>query len=366
MNLFSYVDEYGDYSFLDVSFNEVDNAVMSSLSYIDFKGIVSGNIFNKKTLKEVGDEFFLTRYSKRDSKNILAVRQAIKLLRYIKDTKRYGNLYLYNYAYVIGAEIQFSVMSIDITSKLVYVSFEGTDHLISGWKEDFMMCYKFPTLSQKMAISYVNRNFSLGRKKIILGGHSKGGNLAMVSGMYANFFVRRKIVNIYNNDGPGLLSEEFNSKYYLRIKDKLIHIVPNYSIVGLLLRHSDDYVVVRSFRKSIYSHDLFTWVVRGSGFEKCCLSSFSEKFDNGLVDWLEKYDKLEREYFVNSLFYLFERANIYSLIDLFENKRLLFKLLSEVREIDDNVRNILKDFIKYLFKCFKDVKIEELKGLLEK
>ena len=40
MNIFSYIDKYGEFTFDEVSFNEVDNAIMASLSYINFNNIV--------------------------------------------------------------------------------------------------------------------------------------------------------------------------------------------------------------------------------------------------------------------------------------------------------------------------------------
>lgn len=366
MNIFRYIDKYGVYTFEEVPFGEVDNAIFAALSYVDLEGLVSKNRFNKRTIKEVGDDYFKLKYSKKDKKNILAVRQAIKMLRYIKDTRRFGGLYLYNYAYEAGEEEQFSAITIEIHSKLVYVSFEGTDHLVSGWKEDFMLSYKFPVLSQRRAIDYVNKHFLFRRKDIILGGHSKGGNLAMVAGMYANFMVRDRIVKIYNNDGPGLLLEQITSQQFLNIEDRLIQIVPNYSIVGLILRHNNQLVVVRSARKSILAHDLFTWVVVDKEFEKTSLSSFSKSLDNGLLHWLNQYDKAQREKFVVSLFDVFDRAQVYSLVDIMENKRLIFQLIMGTKEIDKDTRKILKDFVVMFLQTFKNVTKEEFASLFGK
>ncbi len=360
MNIFSYIDKYGVYTFDEVPFGEVDNAIFSALSYIDLEGLVSKNRFSKRTIKEVGTDYFKIKYSKKSKKNILEVRQAIKMFRYLKDTRRYGGLYLYNYAYESGEEEQFSAVTIEIHSKLVYVSFEGTDNLISGWKEDFMLSYKFPVLSQRRAIDYVNKHFLFRRKEIILGGHSKGGNLAMVAGMYANFMVRDRIVKIYNNDGPGLLLEQITSRNYLNIENRLVQIVPNYSMVGLLLRHSNHMVVVRSARKSILAHDLFTWVVVDKEFEKTSLSSFSKSLDEGLLHWLNQYDRKQRERFVMSLFEIFDRANVHSFVDLMENKKLIFQLIMEVKGIDKDTRKILKDFVLMIFQTFKSVTKEEL------
>lgn len=364
MNLFSYVDKYGDKYFDEMPFNEVDNAIFSSLSYISFYGIVSGNRYNKITIREAGARYF--EMYPDNKKYILVVKQAVKLLRYIKDTNRYGDLYLYNYVYDANDNSQFSALTIELNKNLVYVSFEGTDHLVSGWKEDFMMTYMFPIPSQKKAINYINRRFIFDRKEVILGGHSKGGNLAMVAGMYANMFVKNKIIKIYNNDGPGLLKEYYESKNYANIKDKLVHIVPNYAIVGLLLHHSDDYMVVRSSRRGVLSHDIHTWVVEDNSFMQSQLDGYSKVLDDEIINWLNKYTREERKRFVYAMFDIFEKAEIESLMEILENKRVIFDLINEYKEVDDIDRDMLKDFIGMLFNCFKEVKIEEFKKLFEK
>ena len=364
MNLFSYIDKYGVYTFDEVPFNEVDNAIMASLSYVSLYGIVSPNRYNKITIRDAGNKYFeLYPYKK---KLILAVKQAVKMLRAIKDTRRYSDLYLYNYIYESGDEQQFSALTIEINPKLVYVSFEGTDHLVSGWKEDFMLTYKFPVKSQRRAIDYVNKNFFFRRKEIILGGHSKGGNLALVAGMYANFWVRDRIIKVYNNDGPGLLREQYESKYYDNVKSKLVHIVPNYSIVGLLLIHDDNYIVVRSAKKGVLAHDLYNWVVKDKCFMRDELDSFSEVLDQEIVLWLNKYNRDERKRFVLAMFDIFERANIDSFVDIMNNKRLILELIAESKEISEEDREMLRDFLSMIFKCFKDVKMEEFISLFEK
>lgn len=364
MNLFSYIDKYGDYSFEEMEFTEVDNIIFSSLAYVNLNGIVSSNKYKKLTIKEVGDKYFEMYPGKK--RDLLAIRRAVKMLRYIKDTKRYGNLLLYNYVYEKGREQQFGALSIEINKNLVYISFEGTDHVIGGWKEDFMMTYMFPVSSQKKAIEYVNRNFFFSNKKIILGGHSKGGNLALVAGMYANFLIRERIIKVYNNDGPGLLKEHYESKYYSKVKSKLIHIIPNYSVIGLLLLHDDDYIVVRSAKKGALAHDLNNWVVKGAEMMRTELDSFSKALDKEIIKWLRKYERRERKRFVFAMFSIFERANIESLIDVFDNKKLILNLISKSKDLSIEDRKMLKDFIGMLFKCFKDVKKEELMSFIDR
>lgn len=363
MDIFEYAKKYGKYSFEEEAFNEIDNAVFSSLSYINFLDIVSSNIFNKITVKEAADKYFL-RY-KDDATYILGVKYARKLLKMIKNTKRYGNLYLYNYVYEARDDQQFSAITIELNKELVYVSFEGTDHLVSGWKEDFMAAYMFPIRSQRMAIKYINKNFFFSNKRIILGGHSKGGNLAMVAGMYANYFIRNKVVKIYSNDGFGLLKEQFESKNYSYVKDKLVHFMPEFSLVGLLLYHEDNHIVVSSSEKGPIEHDLHTWLVDDKTFVRGELNSFCKALDDEIMIWLDKYDNTERERLVLSLFDIFDRAKIDSLIDIMDNKKLIFNLIKESKELTEEDRDMLKDFIGMLFNSFTEVKKEEIVDFFE-
>ncbi len=351
MNIFRYIDKYGNISFLEKEFNDVDNLIFSALIYIDLDKYVSNNNFNKRSIQDVGNDF-LKNYNKK-KKIVIATKIGIKVLRYIKDTKRYKDLLLYNYSYIGNDKEQFSAITIEINNSLIYVSFEGTDQLISGWKEDFMMSYQFPVLSQKMAIKYMNK-FIFNRHKIIIGGHSKGGNLAVVAGMYANMFVKNKIIKVYNNDGPGLREEQFNSNKYKNMEKKLVSIIPNYSVVGLLLKHSDKYMVVKSMKRGINAHNFTNWVIYDDKLLITKLSNYSKIINKTVNKWLDKYSDSERELFVKELFLIFDRANIYSLTDINDNKKLIFNIIKETKGIDIKTKNMIMDFIYLLFSLFKE------------
>ena len=351
MNLNRYVDDYGCYTFQDVSFNEVDNAVMSAISYVNLDGIVSKSRFHKITIGEAGKIYF-EKHSKKE-KQVLAVREAVKLFNIIKDTERYKNLYLYNYAYESGDAEQFSAITIEISNKLVYVSFEGTDHLVSGWKENFMLSYQFPVLSQRRAIDYVNKHFLFRGHDIILGGHSKGGNLALVSAMYCTSSIKNRILKIYNNDGPGLRLKQIESYRYKLVNKKLIHLIPNYSVVGLLLRHKK-YIVIKSNKKSILAHNPLTWIVKNNTFERTELSKFSLVLDESISKWLNKYDDTIREKLVITLFDICRNIDLKDLVEIKKNKLLLIKLLISVKNINPEVKEIVRDLISIINICSKN------------
>ena len=364
MNLNRFVDNYGMYFFDEIAFTEVDNVIFSALSYLNLEGLVSKDSSHPRKLKDVAYDFFQL-HSKKE-KNVYAVRKAMKLFYNIKDTRRYGDLLLYCYVYESGEDEQFSAFTIEINRSLVYVSFEGTDHLVSGWKEDFMFSYMFPTISQMQAIRYVNKHFTFRRKKIILGGHSKGGNLALVAGMGANFFVKRKIITVYNNDGPGLMKELYGSRKYLSIKERVVNILPNYSMVGIIMKNDDNLVVVRSMKKGILSHDFMSWVVVDREFQKTELSPFSVNLKDGVAKWLDQYDKDVRKKFVDALFSVFDRTGVKSTTDFFEHKKLILKFIMETKDIDSDVKKMIKEFIMMVIHISSEIRFEEFKMLFQK
>lgn len=72
----------------------------------------------------------------------------------------------------------------------------------------------FPTYTQSVAYDYLKKNILKSDKNIYLCGHSKGGNLSISSALLCDKTLLKKIVKIYNFDGPGVLSKEFNSERF--------------------------------------------------------------------------------------------------------------------------------------------------------
>ena len=345
MNIYNYLEYYGEFSFKDKPFNEIDNVIFSLLSYINFNYIVSTNKKNKITLEEVANRYFSHHNKKTDKYNILAVRDAVKLLDKIQKVPRFKDVLVYNYEYIGNESSQFSAMTFEIKKDLCYIAFEGTDQLISGWKEDCKMAYEFPVEAHKYAINYINHNFFFNTRKLILGGHSKGGNLALVAGMYANSLIKRRIVNIYSNDGQGLRKAQIESNEYKSIEDRFIHIIPQNSVVGLLLRHTNKNEIVYSNKLGLLAHMASSWEVEFDHFKREKLSKVSEMLDTGIITWLDKYDDEKREKFVNSVFIILEENNIESLIQLKQNINLVFKIIKSSKNMDPIVKEMLNDLI---------------------
>ncbi len=353
MNIYEYMDNYGIYSFDEKPFNEVDSAIFSFLSYADFDNIVGSG---KLLLHDVGRTHM--GMHPKGERNIIAVKEANKILKYMKDTNRYRDCILTKYVYEGTHDVQFSALTIEFNKNTLFVSFEGTDQLISGWKENLLLSYRFPTLTHKKAIEYLNKNFTFGLKKLIIGGHSKGGNLALVAAMKCNRLVKRKIIEIYNFDGPGLLDKEFRSKAFKIILPIYHHIIPDDSIIGILL-HSPKDQVVKSNISGILAHNIAYWEVDKDHLKREKLSTFSKELRKGLLGYIDTHTEEELKTIVTNLDNVCTRAKVNSILEFREDHKKIIDFIKACSYLDMESRNMLYDLINVVIKAKGDSKYKD-------
>ena len=355
-NIVKYIKKYKDITFEEESFNEIDNLILSELTYLNFDGIIPEDR-NTITL-EVAIKEYLKQYTYRETKKEgIAQKDAYKIIQVLKNSKRYKDIQLYNYIYIGNKKMQFSAMVYKYKKMFTYIAFEGTDDLLSGWKENFNIAYMFPTMSQKVAIDYLNKAMSLFDKNVMVGGHSKGGNFALVASMYCSPLKRLKIKRIYNNDGPGLRLKEMNSKEYQKIKDRYIHIVPNYSYIGVLLRN-DKYKVVKSSRKDIMSHSALTWQINDKEFAYTNLSKMSKNLEKGVITWLDGHTDSQRKKVINNIFSAIEETGIEKLSSMIKLKNIM-RIVNSLKSIDQESKDLALDFIKFNTNFIKENRAAE-------
>lgn len=353
-NITHYINKYGNLTFGELAFNEIDNVILSTIAYINFDSIIEKN----KTirLEEAAKSYFKKNNKKDVLKNVLCVQIASKILKYVAEERRFKDLVLSNYDYKSSGDYQFSALFIDLDEKTTYIAFEGTDDLISGWKEDMALSYEFPVIAQKEAISYINSKISwTSKRNYILGGHSKGGNLALVAGMYANPFIRKKIIQIISNDGPGLREKQINSRQFKRVKHLYELVVPNYSVVGLLLNQPENPRVISSTKTGIMAHNVLTWEVLDNHFIDAKLSKFSKNVDKIITQWISSYSDEEKKELVMQIFSIFNRAKIKSLLDIKASKiPSVIRIVKESTKLDKNSKKAINDLINLTIDHFKD------------
>ena len=203
----------------------------------------------------------------------------------------------------------------------------------------------------------------------VISGHSKGGNLALIASMNIKESLMDRVLKVYSFDGPGLRDEEYNSKNYKLIKNKLINIVPNQSIIGMIL-NQDNIVTILSNEIGIMQHSALTWQVSDNKLVRTNISDFSKNIKSIITNWLNNYDYNDREKITNGLFLLFEENGIKSFPELGENKiKNILEMIKTSVTMDKNTRlfilESLKDLVKQINMQLLSSKKEKTKRILE-
>lgn len=339
----TYIREYSNKTFEEEEFNEIDNVIFSSLIYLNYEGIVPNNRKYIR-LEDAGSIYLNENTFFAVSKLGIAQKVSYLILKQIVHTKRYKDILMYNFRYIYDKDMQFGAVCFKCKKKFIYVSYEGTDNLLSGWKEDFELCYKFPVPAQTLAINYLNECVKFYEKNIYVGGHSKGGNLALVSSMYCKRFTRLKLKKIYSNDGPGLRLAQIEGVNYKKIRNRFEHIVPNYSYIGILLRN-DKFKVIKSNRKNFMAHSVSTWQTEGTKFKSDELSKISTNLKDSIILWLDKHDDEKREKMISTVFKTLEDSGIVDINDFFNIKKSL-TIVKNMKDIDNETKELILNLIK--------------------
>ena len=216
---------------------------------------------------------------------------------------RFGKCVIRNYVneIVTEAEQQFSAVEIVLDDGTSYISFRGTDDTIIGWKEDFNLSTGVVP-AQERAVEYMQRISDKAYGMLRVGGHSKGGNLAIYgSGMCKS--AHDKILEIYSNDGPGFSKEFQESPETAEMMPKIIRIIPEYSIIGTLLEHEKQPIIVASTSRGLLQHDGFSWEVQGPGLvRRDSLNKTALRFIEILHKWIDGMDTEQKRLLIEDLF----------------------------------------------------------------
>lgn len=295
-DIFSYLTWRGDLSFEERLFNEVDNILLSEIAYINFDRIVPS----------IEDGSSITIYDAYQKLVSLDKEENsyIRLLKQMSKTKRFKNVQISNYVDIKDEDlsIQFAAMCFYLDNDDIYIAFRGTDETIVGWKEDFSISYQVVP-AQYEAINYLNKTMNDKNYNYYIGGHSKGGNLAIHGSVMCNSPAKNKIIHIFNNDGPNINKAFIDINEYESLKDKIIRIVPQFSIIGMLFNKEEKYKVINSTNTGVMQHDPMSWeVINDSFVEVQGLTSKCKKCNKIISHWIESSDVAERKDFTEDLF----------------------------------------------------------------
>jgi len=213
------------------------------------------------------------------------------------------------------------------------------------------MSFKDAVLAQKQAAAYLSKYAAKLPGRIYVGGHSKGGNLAVFAASHTTDRLRSKIAAICNNDGPGFQTALLKSDGYSKIESRIRTVIPKSSVIGLLLEHGEDYKIVASTENGILSHNPLTWGVIGASFvHEKELSKSSRKINEALRAWLSGLTLPEREQFTEALFDVIRASGAQTLSDLTKERLVIIDaMIKKYLSLDRETRRLLRDTVINFF-----------------
>ncbi len=338
-NIIDYLAWRGDVGMTCSPFNDVDNLILAQFSYLllekadrPCEGLSIRAIAS--LLKDHADAFgFIDADSSR------------RLLEMMASGERFGETVVRGYRHETEEEIQkqFAAMTFFLPDGTVYAAFRGTDNSLIGWKEDFNMAFTCPVPAQTEALNYLEMVCKMTPCPVRVGGHSKGGNLAVYAAANLPEDLQGRILKVYSNDGPGMQEATVTSEGYRRISGKIVSILPEFSVIGLLMHQHRDYQVVCSAASGLMQHSAFSWEVMGADFVRLPeLKPSSLKIDAVLDKWLFDMPEDERMQLVEALYAALKSAEIDSVEDLLKNRiKTGVSLLFAVRHFDHDTRQLV-------------------------
>ncbi len=293
----------GDLSFDADPFNEVDQLILCTLAYLSYRRFPSLTTVDANHATPLRTLASLMRPE--DEQQGLSQLEYLPLLRAAAASPRFADIGVFGYVseYDKGEEKQFDAISFLLPDRSIFCAFMGTDTTIVGWKEDLNMSFLDSVPAQRRAVGYVEAIAAANRGKLRMGGHSKGGNLALYAALYVSPRVQRRILDVYNNDGPGFRTAPWESEEYLRMKERIHTFIPAESIVGTLLEQVEDYEVVGSYEKFLLQHEPLSWQVEQNHLKRLPQrSKLGQLMDRMTDQWVASMNPQERREFSDGLY----------------------------------------------------------------
>ncbi|MCD7812303.1 MAG: DUF2974 domain-containing protein [Ruminococcus sp.] len=302
-DMFDYLKWRGDITFSQLPINPVDTLIFSTLSYINFNGIVPDNPIDSVTLGYAAKAFF----DQPDFSDKVHVKEDADLLHAAANTARFVDVRMCFYRSIFAEEreTQFAAVSFILDNRSAVLAFRGTDNSLTGWKENFNMSFCESIPAQREALRYLDDFAEKNSRPLNLVGHSKGGNLAVYAAAKCREAIRSNIYSVYNHDGPGFTQNMMQNKGYLSILDKIHTYIPQSSIVGSLFEREDKHTVIKSRKIGIFQHDPYSWELLGGDFIYTDETSHgSQLADRAIREWLSNMNMEERSDFVEAIYNL--------------------------------------------------------------
>lgn len=358
--IFEYLHWRGDLTLEQASFQPIDALILAQLSYLPFDGIISSAFHESISLEACATQLFQSNLSEDKWHD----HRDLALLKTLQHSERFRRMQLSAFVNEIDpvTEKQFAAVCIDTLDGSQFVSFRGTDNTFVGWKEDFNMSFETAVPSQRAAVLYLNDAVDSLSGTLRVGGHSKGGNLAVYSSALLSPLKQTRIASVYNLDGPGFHSHFLEYSGYQCIRSRAQTYVPQSSIVGMLLEHEESYHVIHSNQKGILQHELYSWEVSRDDFVYLkTVTEGSVAISETIKAWLSQLSSEDREQFVDTLFGVLAHVKADTFPELVQNlPQNAPSILKSIGKMDAKNRKALSVAIQTMLNAIRSTAVQYL------
>lgn len=360
MNIVEYIENRGDLSLNTDPFNEVDNLV---ISYAIYSKIDS--YFEKKktyTVKQLSKAFFKDHTIKEIEEDHSFIGQAPFILKAMAESNRFQNAIIKNFVSTIDEENaeQFCSYEMVLDDGTSYIAFRGTDDSLIGWKESLSLSFK-EVSGERKAVEYLKKYIKKDHKYRI-GGHSKGGTLAIYGALLVPE-LHSNIINVYSNDGPGLNPAILPKNYhdnFETLKGKYIKIIPEYDFFGVIFSSTRKKIVIKSDAFALMQHDGMTWQIKGNKFVRGTLNKESQYNRKAFNDFLRSIDKEQRKQFIDEFYNACTEKGIDSVDGILRGiVPIMFAALTNFSKMSDESKEAASKLIEVFATQYKNMIIDD-------
>lgn len=356
-NIVDYLKQYNDVGFDEMPFNEVDGLILSQFTYFRWDRVVPGLLSGSEGIsliemyQNIDREYvYLKEYYPEDNE---------ALLESMVSGKRYKNMVCNYYSEDTSEDVQmqFAAVTFFPENEAPVVAFRGTDSTLVGWRENFNMSFSRPVAGQRRAAVYLHQVALRLPGTFRIVGHSKGGNLATFSAMAASQDIKERIKEIISYDGPGFRPEILEEYRYSDIESKVIKLIPEASVVGVILEGDAKIIPIQSDAMTgAFQHNPYKWEVEDKHFIRSQgIKKSSRIMHDSLNQWVMRLDEDQLKVFADTLFKVLTASQASTIPELAANWRtVLPSIFNAATNVDKETRQVTLEIFRAFFEALSD------------
>lgn len=223
------------------------------------------------------------------------------------------------------------------------------------------MSFRSVIPSQALAKQYLQDVLVTHSGPVRVSGHSKGGNVAVYAVSQSAPVIRDRVLEVYNQEGPGFSAEFLEDPGYQAILPKIRTYLPQGSMIGVVLYRAEPVIIVQSHETGIMQHDPFSWDICGTAITRMdALNANSQFFRLTMENWLAGFDMDDRVRLVNMLYELLTSGDVEVMDDVLQPKSLI-NYVARLRG-SELIRKYLASDLNSLLKAARRARLQMMKG----